>query len=122
MSLRPAIAPGSTALTSSGTGLSASPRGTPGLPGWWGARGRVGSPGTAAPSSPLPSAEDPAMDSRGRTGVGSPGLADVPAAAVALWGAGGSAGAALGDTGMWGNVSLEGAGIPEATLSSRDHV
>lgn len=122
MSPRPAIAPGSTTLASPRTGLSASLEGTPGLPSWWGGRSREGPPGTAAPSSPLPPAEDPAVDSRAKNGAESPGLLDPPSAAFSLCGAEGSAGAALRDAGASGDASPEGAGIPEATSSSRDHV
>lgn len=122
MSPRLAIAPGSMALALSVTGLSASLEGAPGLPSWWGGRSRAGPHGVAAPSSPLPPAEDPAIDSRAESGVESPGLADTPAAAFCLCGAEGSTGAVLGDARAWGDASPKGAGIPEATSSSRDHI
>lgn len=122
MSPRPATTPGSTALASPRTGLLASLEGTPELPGWRGGRSRAGPPSASAPSSPLPAAEDPAIDSRAESGVESPGPVDTPSAAFSLCGAEGSTRAGLGDAGAWGDASPEGAGIPEATSSSRDHV
>lgn len=122
MSPRPAMALGSMALTPPRTGLSASLEGTPGLPGWLGSRSKAAPPSVAAPSSPLPPAEDPAIDSRAESGVESPGPADAPSAMFSPCGAEGSAGAALGDIGAWRDASPNDAGIPEATSSSRDHV
>lgn len=117
MSPCPAITPGSTALASPGTRLSASPEGSTGLPGWRGGRSRAGPPSTAAPSSPLPPAEDPTSDSRAK----SPGSADTPSAEFSPSGAEGSTGAALGNVGARSDASPEGAGTPEATSSSGDH-